>query len=331
MNLIGKEFTLDGSEFIVESLFSQSEKLYVCKCLSEPSYKNTYTFSEGEIMDALNENNKIVLDCKIVRDTKLRQYKEEIKEMTNKPSLLIIQVGNRSDSNTYVRNKIKWCEECGIDVHLEKYEESVTTNKLISDIDFIQDLYTGVIVQLPLPKHIDTHSVLQSIEWKRDVDGLTEINIGKVYNGNTEGISPCTPNGIIDILDYYNINLTGKEVLIVGRSNLVAKPLAELMMRKNATCTICHTKTKDLQDKLSSGRYDIVIASIGKANELKNVKADILINVGINFVDGQQVGDFDMESCTYRLATSNTKGGTGVTTCSAVVGNILKCYNLQHK
>lgn len=275
-------------------------------------------------------NNKI-LDCKVVRDTKLKQYREEISKLSRSPKLWIIQVGDNEVSNKYVSNKIKRCEECGIETSLSKFDNDITEEILIKEIEFKQDLYEAVILQLPVPKHINADKVIQHIKTEKDIDGLTEGNIGKVHNSNKNGIVPCTAVGIVDLLDYYNIDVTGMNVLLVGRSTLVNKPLAEVLTQRDATCTIAHSKTEMLPEMLSSGNFDMVISSVGKANLLRDVKTTYAINVGMQVIDGKLVGDFDADTLQCVFMTSNGSGGTGLLTQEAIVGNIIKCYKLQYK
>lgn len=331
MNLIGKEFIVDNNKFIVESLFSQSEKLYVCRCLNEPSYKNTYTYSEKVIIDELNKQTGIVLDCKVVRNYKLKHHKEEISKLSSKPKLLIIQANNNHASDTYVRNKMNRCIECGIEVTLKEFDESITENELIKYVDFVQDLYDAIIPQSPMYNHINEKNVISHIHYTKDCDGLNEINIGKLHNQDKNAIIPATAQGILDLFDYYKIDLTGKNVLIVGRSLLVSRPLQEMLTQRDCTVTMAHSKTKNLQYMLSSGDYDIVVSAIGKAKELRQIEAEYIIDVGINRDEnGKLCGDVDIDTCKCKYYTP-VPSGCGLLTQETIVGNVLKCYELQHK
>lgn len=269
--------------------------------------------------------NKI--DCVKFRDDKLARLKSEVEEMDNKPALLVVQVGDNPASNKYVANKVKRCEETGIECTVLKLDESITEEELINTVRFNQYDYSAIIVQEPLPKHINSKKVNKYVMPKRDCDGLTMANIGSLHNQNNK-LTPATPQGVVDMFDYYNVDLTGKEVLIVGRSILVGRPLAELMLQKDATVTVAHSKTKNLQEKISSGRYDIIVACIGQAKFLKNAKAEYLIDVGINFMDGKMCGDFDIESAICNYYTSVPQG-VGQLTVATVVENVIKCHKLQ--
>lgn len=269
--------------------------------------------------------NKI--DCAKFRDYKLKELKSEVEEMDIVPSVLVVQVGDNPASNKYVGNKKKRFEETGIKCDIDRFDESITQEQLIRNIRLRQHDYSAVIVQEPLPKHIDSKEVNKYIRPKKDCDGLTMKNIGSLHNQRNM-ITPATPQGVMDMFDYYNVDLSSKEVLIVGRSILVGRPLAELMLQKDATVTVAHSKTKDLQEKISSGRYDIIVACIGQAKLLKNAKAEYLIDVGINFIDGKMCGDFDIDSaeCEYYTSVPN---GVGVLTQATIVENVIKCHKLQ--
>ena len=267
-------------------------------------------------------------DCVKFRNDRLKQLQKKVALLKTKPSLLIIQVGDNPASNKYVNNKIKRCEEVGIDCTLKKFPETITENDLINKITISQHYYSSIIVQEPLPKHIDSKKVNSVIYQYKDCDGLVKSNIGCLHN-QQNCITPATPQGIINLFDYYNINLEGKNVLIVGRSNLVGRPLAELFLQKDCTVTISHSKTKDLQRDLSSGNYDIVVGCIGKAKLLKNVNTKYIIDVGINFIDGKMCGDFDIETCNCEWYTP-VPNGVGQLTVATVAENIVKCHELQN-
>lgn len=281
-------------------------------------------------MDTLNENNKIVLDCKVVRDSKLQKYKEEISQMKRKPKLLIIQANNNLASDTYVRNKMNRCIESGIEVTLKKFDESVTEEKLCKYIDFIQDLYDAIVPQSPMYSHINEKDVISHINHNKDCDGLNETNIGKLHNQDKNAIVPATAQGILDLFDYYNIDLTGKNVLIVGRSLLVSRPLQEVLTQRDCTVTMAHSKTKNLQYLLSSGQFDYVIGAIGKPKQLNSVNCVGIIDVGINRDKYNKLcGDFDIDTCNCEWYTP-VPSGVGLLTQQAIVRNVLKCYELQH-
>lgn len=268
------------------------------------------------------------IDCIGFRDSKLEELREEVKGFEKAPSLLVIQVGDNPASNKYVGNKVKRCEETGIECTVMKLQENISEIELITRLVSEQDDYSAVIVQEPLPKHINSKNVNTFISQLKDCDGLTRWNIGDLHNQQNT-ITPATPQGVINMFDCYGVDLSGKEVLIIGRSVLVGRPLAELMLQKDATVTIAHSKTKNLQEKVSSGKYDVIVACIGQAKFLKNAKAKYLIDVGINFDEnGKMCGDFDMESADCEHYTS-VPNGVGQLTVATVAENVIKCHKLQ--
>lgn len=268
------------------------------------------------------------LDCKAVRDFKLALHKEEIKKLGVQPKLTIIQVGDRADSNRYVANKAKRAEECGIKVNIVKLKENISQEKLENIVFGEQSMCDSIIIQCPLPKHINEKEVLSLINPMQDCDGLTKENIGYLHYQEPR-IIPATAQGILDLLDYYKIDVTGMDILLIGRSNLVNRPLQEALTQRNATCTLAHSKTKNLQQKLESG-YDMVIGAIGQDRFLKNVDAKYIIDVGINVDEnGKLHGDFDIDTCSCEYYTP-VPSGVGLLTTHAIVGNIVKCFKLLH-
>ena len=273
---------------------------------------------------------KQILDCKAVRDSTLSKVAECASKCKYIPNVKIIQVGNREDSTKYVNNKINRCLENGIQAEVLKFDECITTKELIEEVRKAQIQTSAIIVQCPLPKHINEKEVMDSIDPLKDCDGLTRENIGHLYDGKPI-IVPATAQGIIDLLDYNNINVEGMNILLIGRSYLVNMPLFKLLLDRNATVTIAHSKTKDLQEKLSSGHYDMIVGAIGKSKFLTNVKTKYIIDVGINVDEnGKLTGDFDIENCECNYYTK-TPGGTGLLTQGAVVSNILKCHRMQYE
>lgn len=269
-----------------------------------------------------------ILDCKVVRDLHLQESKEYIEKLTIKPRLLIIQVGNREDSNKYIKNKKARCEECGIEVHVLRMSEDSSEQLLINYVKSMQSKYHALIVQCPLPSHIDEQIVMNEIDYKKDCDGLNYINIG-LLNSGQYSIVPATAQGIINLLDFQKIDVSGMNILLIGRSNLVNRPLRELLCQRDATVTMAHSKTRHLQDMLSSGNYDMVIGAIGKPKHLKNVNTKYIIDVGINVGDnGKLCGDFDIDTCNCEYFSPVPKG-CGLLTQSSIVENVISCYKLQ--
>lgn len=269
----------------------------------------------------------MILECVNFKNKKLESLKKEIENLKEKVMLAIIQVGDNPSSNKYVNNKIKTCNNIGIETTLIKLDTEANTGQVIEVVETFNSLKkcNGIIVQLPLPKHIDVETVLQSINPLKDIDCLTNENIGKLHSGNPF-IYPCTPLGCVEILEeMMGVDLAGKNVLILGRSNIVGRPLASMLEQKNSTVTLAHSKSK-----LDYNRYDIIISAIGKPKQIViNNPSAILIDVGINFDEsGKMCGDFDLENSRYKIATPVPKG-VGAITCMEVCNNVIKLYRKQ--
>ena len=235
------------------------------------------------------------------------QVKDEIIACGLAPRLAVIVVGNNPASKIYVNNKKKACEQVGIESLEYIFPEDVTEAELIQIIDELNEhpCVSGILVQLPLPKHINEAVILERIAPEKDVDCFTAINTGKLWLGKHD-LAPCTALGILELLDYYNIDIVGKHCVIVGRSNIVGKPVAALMLERNATVTVCHSKTKNLPD--ITRQADILISAVGKPRFITwgMVKDDaVVIDVGINRDEnGKLCGDVDF--------FKNPDGGDGV-------------------
>ena len=271
-----------------------------------------------------------VLDCKVVRDAKLAEIKKQVALCKTKPKMAVVQVGDRADSTKYVNNKIARCLECGIDGEVVKLKDTITTQELVDKVKEVQERVSAIIVQCPLPKHIDEKLVMEAINPLKDCDGLTTENIGLLHNQQPR-IIPATAQGILDLIDYYNIDVEGMDILLVGRSNLVNRPLYEALLQRNATPMIAHSKTLDLTVKLASGDFEMVIGAIGKSEFLTKVNTQYIIDVGINVDErGKLHGDFDMEfsRCDYY---TKVPGGVGLLTQGGIVSNIMKCHMLQYE
>lgn len=272
--------------------------------------------------------NKIMYSKPLV-DQKLEDLKATIDKFEKKPSLLVIQVGNDEASSVYIKSKRKACEKVGMIFSHIKLKSSSTTNELVKVIEKANQDKTinGILVQLPLPKHIDKDIVINRISPEKDVDGLTIQNIGKLAAG-LKGLTPCTPKGIINLMKFYNINLEGKNIVILGRSNLVGKPIANLLLKENATITICHSKTKKLKNITT--KADILICAIGEKHFInkKYIKKDaILIDVGITKEDGKLYGDINYNNVfkKCKLITPVPKG-VGPMTVVTLLENVLYAY-----
>jgi methylenetetrahydrofolate dehydrogenase (NADP+)/methenyltetrahydrofolate cyclohydrolase len=261
----------------------------------------------------------------------------EIEYLVNKhkraPKLSIILVGEDPASTSYVKSKKKSCNEIGILCELNILPFSTSQPELLSLIQSLNEdpEVDGILVQLPLPRHIDQQIVLQSIDYKKDVDGLHPMNVG-LMNVSNEAIIPCTPKGILSLLRAEDISITGKHCVVIGRSNLVGKPMAQLMLRENASVTVCHSKTRDLPYLTRQG--EILIIAIGHPNL---VNADMLkegavvIDVGINSVEGKLVGDIynsiDVTNIEKKAAAiSPVPGGVGPLTIASLLENVVEVY-----
>lgn len=235
-----------------------------------------------------------LLDARQLVAKKIAELRDRVNKLNKKPSLVIIRVGEDFASGKYVANKIKKCEEVGIDskiIHLDENIRQDEVEKIIIDLNKDKDV-TGVLLQLPIPKHLNEDYLTNLIEDEKDVDGFTIGNVGKLML-DLEGNVACTPRGIITLLKEFNIDIEGKDALIINRSSIVGKPLAQLLLKENATVTIAHSKTKNLKDKIASS--DIVVTAVGKANFLRAEDFSnntTIIDVSINFnEEGKMCGD----------------------------------------
>lgn len=259
------------------------------------------------------------------------EIKNEVIKLKQKgitPTLAVILVGDDPASQTYVASKQKACLACQMGSVMHKLSANTTEQELISLIDVLNadDSIDGILVQLPLPKHINTNEILRKIDPKKDVDGFCAQNIGALVSG-LDGFVPCTPLGIMELLKQYNINPQGLNALVIGRSNIVGKPMAALLLNAGATITIAHSKTKNLADL--SKNADLIIAAIGKANFIKPEmvkEGAIIIDVGINRLEnGKLVGDCDFENLKDKCDfITPVPGGVGPMTIAMLLSNTLK-------
>lgn len=236
----------------------------------------------------------MLLDARPYVKEKIEELKERVNKLDKQPKLVIIRVGNDFASGKYVANKVKRCEEVGIKSEILHLDENVTNGEVMQKIIRLNNDrdVTGILLQLPLPEHLDEHFLTNLIDAEKDVDGFTVENIGKLMLGE-QGNVACTPRGVISLLKYYNITLKGKDVLIINRSNIVGKPLAQLFLKENATVTIAHSKTKDIQKKIESA--DIIVTATGKPDWLYYgdfMSYQTIVDVSINFDEnGKMCGD----------------------------------------
>lgn len=269
----------------------------------------------------------MILDGKKLRDELLVQYKEKIREEKLNITLAIILVGNNEASKLYIKNKEKYCTEVGIKVDkyllAEDTSEEVLIN-LIKDLNEDKEV-TGIILQSPVPNGIDFDKCSGMILPSKDVDGFTKDNVYNLYL-NKKSILPCTVKGIIKLLEHYNIEINGKNVAIIGRGNIVGKPLAMALENRNATVSLLHSKTKDL--KMFTKDADIVVVACGIPKLLKKdmiKEGSVVIDVGISRVDGKIVGDIDFDNIkdTAAFVTPNP-GGVGPMTVAMIIDNLIE-------
>ncbi len=274
----------------------------------------------------------MILDGKKLQEKKLFILREKVLKLEKKLTLCVIQVGNDSASCVYVNQKKKMADFVGFNFKHIKLDEDITTSELLSIIEQENndDEVSGIIVQMPLAKHIDAQLVQNKIKYYKDVDGLSDINVGRLVH-NKKCLVSCTPRGILELLEEYNINLSDKHVVIVGRSNLVGKPLASLLLNKDATVTVCHSKTKNLADITSLA--DILIVAVGKKHfiDASMIKDNaIVIDVGINRENNKLYGDVDFDSVKQKASyITPVPGGVGPMTVVEIGYNLLLAYNLR--
>ena len=265
------------------------------------------------------------VSLKVKESVKVRA--EELKKFGVEPTLAVILVGEDKASQTYVRAKEKACNEYGIKSVAHRLSENTTQNELLALINVLNldDSIHGILVQLPLPKHIDTDAILAAIDPQKDVDGFHAVNVGKLVSG-LDGFVPCTPLGVMEILKEYGIEVAGLNAVVIGRSNIVGKPMANLLLNASATVTITHSKTKNLNEICKNA--DLIVAAIGKPFFLKaDMVKDgaVVVDVGINRLDdGRLVGDVDFEEvapkCSY---ITPLPGGVGPMTIAMLLNNTI--------
>ena len=274
--------------------------------------------------------NKII-NGKEIREALKQELQDKINKISESLKLVVIQVGDDPASNVYIKNKKKLCEELGILCEHKKFLE-ITEQELIQEIDNLNNdkTVTGILVQLPLPPEIDETKIIEKISPLKDVDGLTSQNMGKLFTGN-KALVPCTALGIIKMLEYLDIDLQGLNVTVVGRSKLVGLPLIALLLNKNCTVTVCHSKTKNLPEKTKNA--DVLIVAVGQKELITKdyVKDDaIVIDVGINRYQNKLYGDCNfnelLPKCKY---ITPVPGGVGPLTVIMLINNIIEAYYLQ--
>ncbi len=276
----------------------------------------------------------MIIDGKEIRRVKVEELKQKLKSTERKLGLAVVQVGNEEASNVYIRQKEKLALSLGYEFVHKNFSEDISERVLIGELQKLNenDQIDGIIVQMPLPKHLDANIIQNTILPSKDVDGLTYVNAGKLIQ-NVEGLVPCTPKGILDLLEEEQIELEGTNVVVIGRSILVGKPMANLLVNKNATVMLCHSKTKNLKEITKCA--DIIIVAVGKKHFLTEemVKENaVVIDVGMNRDHGKLYGDADFENlkdkCSY---ITPVPGGVGPMTVYELMNNVHLAYTLRKK
>lgn len=272
----------------------------------------------------------VIMDGKALAQKIRLEEKEKVEKLNQKgiyPKLAVIMVGEDKASKVYVKNKSKACTEVGISYEEFLLPENTTMEELLQTIEMLnkrEDIH-GILLQSPIPKHLDILTAFESIDFRKDVDGFHPINIGRLTSNRQTFIS-CTPHGVMRLLEEYHVEVAEANVVIVGRSNIVGKPLAQCMLNKDATVTICHSKTKDLKELTK--KADIIVMAIGKANFLTAdmIKQNaVVIDVGINRLDtGKLVGDVNFPEVSQKASyITPVPGGVGPMTIAMLIHNVV--------
>ncbi|MFA7561442.1 MAG: bifunctional methylenetetrahydrofolate dehydrogenase/methenyltetrahydrofolate cyclohydrolase FolD [Candidatus Izemoplasmatales bacterium] len=276
----------------------------------------------AKLLDGTALSNKI-------KDRLKLQVEELVSEKLVKPHLAVILVGDDPASETYVKFKERAAKKVGMESTIIRLKSDLTEEELISEIEKLNKNKNvhGILLQLPIPNHINSEKVINLIDPKKDVDGFSDENVAKLSK-NQDALIPCTPLGITRLLDEYNIKTEGEHCVIIGRSQIVGKPMAQLMLQKNSTVTICHSRTKNLKE--ITKQADILIAAVGKAQMVdKSFVKDnaVVIDVGVSRVDGKLYGDVKFDEV-KNIASYITPmpGGVGPMTIACLLENTLKCY-----
>lgn len=275
-----------------------------------------------------------IMDGKALSEKIYERIKTEVSKLEKKPTLAVIITSDNEAGKIYVRNKKRACENTGINSITVEFDETVSDEEFLSKIDELNKNpeVDAIMVQLPIPRHLDTEKILNSISPEKDADGLHYINAGKLFTGQIPNSVACTPKGIIRILDEYGINVEGKNAVVIGRSNLVGKPIAQLLMQKNATVTHLHSKSKNIE--FFTKNADIIVVATGKPKMLKGdmVKEGVvIIDVGISRVDGKLSGDVDFDSVAPKASfITPVPKGVGPMTVAMLIQNTLE-LSKQHQ
>lgn len=338
----GKEIYEYYIDFADELIISKLKEDYNCDTFWKPNLNTFNLISKKDKDDfnlfVYNSNKDKIINGKIASDTLSQKYIQERKELIKKykqiPKLVILQVGNDYGSSVYVSNKAKLGKKIGVDVEIKKFSK-ISQSNLIKEIESLNKNKNvhGILVQHPLPKNIDEEIISSIIDPLKDVDCFHPKNIGLIFRGDESKYNsiPCTPWGIIEMLKFKDIKIEGKNAVIIGRSNIVGKPLAILLLKENATVEICHSKTKNIKE--ITKKADILISAIGIPNYIDKSfikNGAIIVDVGINRENGSICGDVNFKSCIKKsgLITPVPKG-VGPMTLIMLFANLLKLYRKQ--
>ena len=276
--------------------------------------------------------NNIIDGIKISTEIR-KDIKQIINETKITPSLAVIQVGDNKASSIYIKNKKKACEEVGIRFEHIKFNDTISEELVINEIKRLNNdiSINGILVQLPLPLGFDEGKIINTISPVKDVDGLTYQNVGNLVLEN-DCLVPCTPLGVMELLKAYNVRLSGKNVCLVGRSNLVGKPLIQLLLRNDATLSVCHSKSLDIKNHTKQA--DVLIVAAGHPNLItKDMVKDgvVIIDVGINKEGNLLCGDVDFDGVSKKASLiTPVPGGVGPMTVACLLKNVVKAYQIQN-
>ncbi len=275
-----------------------------------------------------------LLDGKKIKLEILKKLRDKVMKLDTTLGLAVIQVGNDSASNVYVKNKNKMANDLGYKFEHIHFDDNTSDDEVLSKIDELNndDSIDGILLQMPIPRHLNAKKLQNAITPFKDVDGLTDINIGRLIHG-VDSLVPCTPMGIIDLLNMYNVSIEGKCAVIVGRSDLVGKPLSALMTNNNATVILCHSKTKNLG--YYTRQADILVVAVGKPKFITKdmvKEGSTIIDVGINRTSDGLVGDVDFEGVKDLVEfITPVPGGVGQMTVAELGNNVYKAHILRKK
>lgn len=274
----------------------------------------------------------MIMDGKALKGEILSVLAEEVKSLDKVPTLCVIQVGDDEASNVYINQKRKMCNEIGYNFIHEKYDDSITEEELLKNIDRFNsnDNIDAILVQMPLPSRINEKNIQNAVSKYKDVDGLNDNNIIDLIN-DRDALYPCTACGVVSLLDKYEVTLEGSNVVIVGRSSLVGMPLFHMLENRNATVTLCHSKTRNLVDITKNA--DIIVSATGVKNLIKeDMVGDntVIVDVGITRENGKLYGDVDFDNVSKKASLiTPVPGGVGPMTIASLAQNILKAYKMQ--